>query len=182
MKFRFLNGGIAQREGLQSGKWSVVVATGPFTLDPGVTQRVAFAVAGGADSTAFLAHGDSAQSWYDRCVGIDEGIRVSVLSPMTGINVRPNPTAGPIRIAYQVRIPGRVTISLVDAAGRVRAKVLEGHAASGVVSWQPRGLGPGVYFVKLDTGAETVVAKLLLLGPVAHGSGFEQRTASDERP
>ena len=170
MKSRILNGGIVQQASDHSGDWAVAVASGPIELCPGLTRRVAFAIAAGTDSLVFLANCDSAQNWYDRFVGLEERTPSQDLGLQnTGcrLQIVPNPASGPLRIAYETRGPGPVSVAVLDVTGRKVATLLEAQAASsgrkGNVLWHPRNLSPGVYFVKLDAGALKSVAKLLVL-------------------
>jgi hypothetical protein len=162
-KFRFLNGTIVQRNSNRAYDWSVVNSVGPFDLAVGGTYRFAVAFVGGADENTARANADSAQSWYDRNVGIFEGPRQPQVAK--ALELVPNPFTGRTSIRYQVRVPGRVRISAVDVAGRVVANLLDGDAPAGrgELVWQPRGIANGVYFVKLETPDGKVTQRALLV-------------------
>jgi hypothetical protein len=164
MKFRMLNGAITQSATDHTADWSLAVATGPIELSSGMTRRVAFAVVGGTDSLSFLANCDSAQSWYDAHVGIEErGSATQAKQPV--FSVMPNPCAGPLNVSYQVRRSGRVTIELFDASGRKTATLLDQvlPAGTGRLAWDSRGVSKGVYFLRLAADGEVFGSKLLLV-------------------
>lgn len=73
---------------------------------------------------------------------------------------RPNPTAGPICFAVRLPEPGRVRVSVVDAAGRRVAVVLDRvfPAGTSVQQWRPSEgfrarLASGVYYLTLESAA-----------------------------
>jgi hypothetical protein len=84
---------------------------------------------------------------------------------------RPNPFRPGTRIEYAVAQPGRVRLVLYDARGaRVRSLVLDdAHPAGGAtVAWDGRddggrSLPSGLYFCRLEAGAQTSTRKLLLV-------------------
>ncbi len=163
-KFRFLNGTIVQRSSNRSYDWSVVTSVGPFDLAVGQTQRFAVAFVGGSDENVCRAHADSAQSWYDRTVGIAEGPR-PVQPRAQQLELVPNPFTGRTLVSFALPTAGRVRVAAFDATGREVARIFDGTAPAGrsVVAWQPRGLAGGVYFIKLaGPGLETTQRALLL--------------------
>jgi hypothetical protein len=159
MKYRFLNGTLRFATSNRNYDWSIVTATGPFDLAAGGSQRVAFAMLGGTDSTTFNANSDSAQSWYDRMAGIFEE---SVQGPTPGfsfIRLAPNPFTNATRISYVLPSAGRLTIRAYDASGRMVADVFDQElkAGSGALNWSPHELPGGIYFLKatLPQGVQT---------------------------
>jgi len=168
MKYRILSGAISEANSDRTADWSVGVATGPVDIGAGSTRRVAFAVVGGSDSLAFLANCDSAQSWYNLHVGIEESATAQQLKPLA-FSLSPNPCAGPLKISYQVKQAGRVSIELFDATGRKTASLLDRVMPAGSYSATFGNLrsafriAEGVYFLKLSTGNEVYCSKLLLV-------------------
>lgn len=72
----------------------------------------------------------------------------------------PNPTAGPICFAVRLAEPGRVRVSVVDAAGRRVATVLDREFSAGtsIQQWRPSEgfrarLASGVYYLTLESAA-----------------------------
>ncbi|MEO0107824.1 MAG: hypothetical protein ABIK62_01445 [candidate division WOR-3 bacterium] len=164
MKFRILNGGMNRLVSDRFANWSVAVAVGPFELCPGTSRRVAFALVGGPDTVLFHANCDSAQSWYDRFVAIDEGTPTVVRTGGSWLSAGPNPCSGKLRVSYQVRVPGPVRLALFDRAGRRQREILCRPVAGsrGSLVLGLGGLAPGVYFLELVAGNERVTTKILL--------------------
>ncbi len=82
----------------------------------------------------------------------------------------PNPLRGTTEIAYVVDRPGRISLSLFAASGRVIRVLVREHAAAGryAVTWDGRDAGgerlpSGVYFYALDGVGEAGARKMLLL-------------------
>jgi len=79
----------------------------------------------------------------------------------------PNPTTGTARIDYTLGRPGRLEVSVVDAAGAVVAELepIESSTASGAVSVDlaTLGLPAGVYTVALTSGAWSWSDRIVLV-------------------
>jgi hypothetical protein len=78
------------------------------------------------------------------------------------LTVIPNPVAGSALVNYSVPAAGPLRLSLYDAAGR-RVRVLaagSGQAGSWSVRLDSRGLRAGVYFCRLEAGAERKTARV----------------------
>jgi hypothetical protein len=94
-------------------------------------------------------------------VGLDG--RVATTSP-ANLKVRPNPVRSRAAVEYSTTHAGRVTVTVVDVAGRVRAVLLD--------QWQPAGdhslpslgrqLTPGMYLVTLKAGALRATARCVV--------------------
>ncbi|MEO0081181.1 MAG: C25 family cysteine peptidase [candidate division WOR-3 bacterium] len=162
MKWRFLNGTVVQPNSNRAYDWSVCVSVGPFNLPVGASQRFAFAFCGGADGAQARAHADSAQSWYDRSVGLAEGPVRPGTSPHR-VRIQPNPVTDRALVRYHAGQAGLVRISLSDATGRTIATLFSGMAGPGPNEfvWDPGRLAAGVYFLRLEapdvSGFERVV-------------------------
>jgi hypothetical protein len=163
-KFRFLNGTIVQRASTRSYDWSLVTSIGPFDLAVGQTQRFAVAFVGGTSEADCGVNADSAQSWYDRTVGVAEAPRVAEPKRLR-LDLAPNPFTGRTMINFALAAPGRARVAAFDATGREVAVLFDGEAGAGrnTVAWQPQGLASGVYFIKLaGPGFEQTQRALLL--------------------
>jgi len=86
------------------------------------------------------------------------------------LQASPNPAAGCARIAYELGASGAVRIGVFDAAGRQVRVLWNGWQMAGahVLPWDGRNddgaaVGPGVYFVRVDTGREADSRKLIVL-------------------
>jgi hypothetical protein len=142
-----------------------MVSAGPFDLGPGETHRVAYAVVGGSSVSDFLVNAESAQSWYDHnLVGVSEK-SAAPRRVVPALSIAPNPFAGATRIAYMMPQPGNLSIKVYDAAGRHIATLFEDKvsAGSGTVTWKPKNVAKGVYFVRASLNDNTVVQKVMLV-------------------
>lgn len=159
MKFRILNGTIVQRNSNRNYDWSVAVSVGPFNLNPGETQRVAFAFVGGTSAADFETNADSAQSWFDSNVGIADEKGASEPRGIPGISCIPNPFAHTVLVNYHLAQAGRVRAEVFDVTGRSVATLFDQVMEPGKLEfrWDAGYLASGVYLLRLDspTGSET---------------------------
>jgi subtilisin family serine protease len=165
MKYRFLNGALHEDQSNRSYDWSVVVSAGPFDLGPGETHRVAYAVVGGSNTSDYLVNSDSAQSWYDHnLVGISEQPS-SLRTPQYALHIAPNPFSKTTRISYMMPQPGRLSIKVFDASGRLTTTLFEDKVGAGIgaINWRPGNVAKGVYFVRACLNDDTVVQKVMLV-------------------
>ncbi|HEX8386054.1 MAG TPA: T9SS type A sorting domain-containing protein [Rubricoccaceae bacterium] len=67
----------------------------------------------------------------------------------------PNPARGPVRVGYRVSVSGPVRVEVFDVQGRRVASLVDGEAGPGahVATWVPDGLAPGLYVVRMRSGA-----------------------------
>jgi hypothetical protein len=165
MKFRFLNGAIVQRNSSHNYDWSICTSVGPFDLPAGQTYRCAFAFVGGTSAANFAENADSAQSWYDNLLGVNERAGVSRTRGATSLTCVPNPFARSVQIRYSVPVAGRVRAQVFDVSGRAVALLADGMAAAGKVEtvWKPGYLANGVYLLKVTMPYGTMSEKLMLL-------------------
>jgi hypothetical protein len=82
----------------------------------------------------------------------------------------PNPFNPMTRIAFGLSAPGRVSLRIYDASGRLVRTIVEENRSAGhyVEIWDGRGvrgeeMASGVYFYRLDTGVFTERRKMILL-------------------
>jgi hypothetical protein len=78
----------------------------------------------------------------------------------------PNPSAAGIRYGIALSEPQRVSLRVVDIAGRRVADLIEGRLPAGThdFAWEPRReLSSGVYFLVLEAGARRETQRLVLL-------------------
>lgn len=66
----------------------------------------------------------------------------------------PNPSATAATIEYEITVPGRVRLALIDQLGREVRVLVEGERPAGVhrVALDAQYLVPGMYFVRLEAG------------------------------
>ncbi len=79
----------------------------------------------------------------------------------------PNPARGRASLDIQLASPSAVELGIYDVQGRLVQVLVQARLPAGrhSVAWNAAdvGLGPGVYFLRLDAGAEPVVRKVTLL-------------------
>lgn len=82
-----------------------------------------------------------------------------------GLDAWPNPSAGPVTVRYVTTRPGPVRIEAFDLLGRRVAVVEHAVRAPGTrhVTWQPDGLPPGVYVLRLDAPGFRAVRPVALV-------------------
>ena len=163
-KLAFMDGTVSVPQSYVTYDWSICVAAGPFDLPVGARQRVAYAVVGGSDVNSFLVNCDSAQSWYDGHVGIvtpppDAGYLASRFS------VSPNPLTGAACIRYAMPTAGRLSIKVYDINGREVASLIDGPVAAGAgtLTWTPRNIANGLYFVRAQVLDQKLVQKVMVV-------------------
>jgi hypothetical protein len=77
----------------------------------------------------------------------------------------PNPFNPSTTITYQLTKSGRIRLTVLNVLGQEVATLVheEQSAGSHSVSWNASGIASGVYFYQLESEAQTVVKKLVLL-------------------
>lgn len=77
----------------------------------------------------------------------------------------PNPTSGPLTLAFTLPKAGVVRLALYDLLGREVAVLLNGPRAAGphAAAFDATGLAPGVYVVRLTAGGEAVTWRLTVV-------------------
>ena len=79
------------------------------------------------------------------------------------LSVSPNPGRGPARVSFGIGKPARVRLRVLDAAGRVAARPVDGRLPPGEHVFRDLGLNPGVYLVELTlNGDDRYSTKLVL--------------------
>jgi hypothetical protein len=93
----------------------------------------------------------------------------STLRPGLG-HPSPNPAASISRVAYRVATPGHVALRVYNVQGQLVRNLVDSEAPAGEYSaaWDGRDrtgarVGPGVYFFRLESGADSWREKLILL-------------------
>ncbi len=161
-KWRFLNATISLPNSNRAYDWSMCTSVGPFDLSVGSSYRHAVAFVGGTSGANIRENADSAQSWYDRNVGIFEEPR----TPQAGklVRIEPNPFTGATRVSYQVPQAGRVRISASDIAGRTVATLFDAEVKAGrlELTWRPEKLASGVYFLRFDSPDALTTERVIL--------------------
>jgi flagellar hook assembly protein FlgD len=81
----------------------------------------------------------------------------------------PNPTAGPVRLAYELAATAPTRIDIYDGSGRLMRTLSEGQRPAGhyTATWDRRGnsghsVSAGTYFCRLSAGSESRTIRLVL--------------------
>jgi hypothetical protein len=84
-------------------------------------------------------------------------------------NISPNPTPGPCRLSFTLAVDGPVSVALIDTAGRIVRRLLDGPHPAGEYSlkWDGRDdagreLPAGVYFTHVTTNDGTTTGRVVL--------------------
>ena len=137
-------------------------------------------------STQYLDRSAESGRTYSYYLGVweGEGVDETMFGPLTltfappaspavhALSVWPNPSRGLLNITFLAKQAGaRFRLALYDVHGRFVREVASGEAtgAPATVAWEvPRdlraGVGPGIYFVAMESEGERVERKVLLLG------------------
>jgi len=77
----------------------------------------------------------------------------------------PNPFTYEMTIKYQLAQEGNVSLRIYNIKGALVKTVLNVRNSVGIhtVRWQPKGLTPGLYFVKFQSGRNSSVQKIMLI-------------------
>ena len=76
----------------------------------------------------------------------------------------PNPTAGQLTTTFTLERPAEVTVSLLDLMGRPVRQLFRGQLGQGAqsVEGQVSGLPTGTYFLRLTSGAESAIRRIVV--------------------
>lgn len=125
-----------------------IVSTGPFSLSPGDSVVVAFALLAGTELGDLQASAAAAQIKYDLLTGLDESNASGIISA----NAWPNPSSGMITIPVYLKDASRITIAVYDPTGRLVESKEMGQLIAGEHSFNVdlNGLAGGLYFYRLS--------------------------------
>ncbi|MBD3334342.1 MAG: M6 family metalloprotease domain-containing protein [Candidatus Eisenbacteria bacterium] len=164
-KLGFLHGsdsGHSVPQAPEADDYSLLISAGPFSLAPGDSNEVAFAIIGGESLSDFLANAEQSQRIYLETVRSPAeaaearrgAIREAALLPNL-----PNPFRRATQVRFRLARRAPVEIAVYDARGR-RVRMLEsGLLQAGTHSriWdgrdhRGRSVASGVYFLRLGVG------------------------------
>ena len=158
-KFSFLNGTIRLSGATRAYDYSICVSSTPFNLASHAKQRVAYAIIGGTDSLKAKEHSDSAQSWYDREVKVEE-TKSQKLETRHDFKIWSNPAKSDVRLQITHVANKDLKIRIYDITGKL-VKDMSRSIVAGV--WFGVSLNPGIYFVRLETEAAMVTKKVVVV-------------------
>lgn len=149
---------------------SMVMANGPYQLQPGDSCEVAFALLAGLNNYELFAAADNAVKIWD---SIKNPTSVETTLPI-GLFLEqnyPNPFSSGLHgnamtsIQYTLPSTGLVRLEILDAYGRALSTLVNQHQSLGTytVSFLADQLPSGIYFAKLTFGNTTVMRKMVYL-------------------
>ena len=147
-----IDGSLLVERSEDGGDW---VEWGEITPANGVAQLVDPGVAPG-------------KRYGYRLVGAEAAayVQIPVGPPRLALAIAPNPARGDLLLALGVDRAAPISITLLDIQGRaLRTQVLDGLAPGvHLVNVTPsRHLRPGLYFVRLERGADVITRRVTLL-------------------
>jgi subtilisin-like proprotein convertase family protein len=100
---------------------------------------------------------------------VDEGSGTGIPTKESLINfglepIRPNPFNQEAIVGFRIAAPGHVRVSVFNQLGQLVGIVADEELPEGVHErlWQPSGLAPGTYFIRLESGGMISVRKAVL--------------------
>jgi hypothetical protein len=157
-KWDWISGGFKRT---QAGPTDIhqVISSGPYTLSPGATKVVAFALVAGDSSLANIQqNADAAKARWQKMVdnlkvGIEDNIAASPVTYQLTQNY-PNPFNPSTTLQFQVPKRSFVSLKVFDVLGRELATLVNEERLAGIyrVTWDASKLPSGVYFYRLRAG------------------------------
>jgi hypothetical protein len=171
-KIRFLNGSLQVLSGTMQKDWSALVSHGPFSLAPGETDSVAYAVIGATNLGDLQVRADSARSSFGwEWTSVEEGTPDEPMPSVLALfQNEPNPVGNGTRIRYALGARGRTTLALYNVAGQLVRTVVDEIQNPGphAVEWNGRDsrgepTANGVYFYRLTTPERSLTRRMVVI-------------------
>lgn len=140
--------------------WRIILSCGPYTIPPGATQTLTYALVAGMTLEELCANADAALAGSE--IGPRPALRVSSAFNL-GRNY-PNPVTGETTIAFTCPVSARVELAVYDLAGRRIATLTDAIYQEGTydVTWRPEAVAPGVYVYAMEAAGERIVKTLVV--------------------
>ena len=86
-------------------------------------------------------------------------------APGRWLSLSPNPAGGTVQFAVQLPVAGELLLEVFDLAGQRVAMLTRGARSAGLhrLSWDARGVAPGMFFARLRSGAHAETRRLLIV-------------------
>jgi serine protease len=139
-----------------------VTSSGPFTIAPGDSIQVAFALIGG-DSLSDLQNSAShAQILYD---GLLAGIREQPQAEFASLNAFPNPASGLTQVDLTNATEITAELALYDMQGKKVALLYNGllHSGTHRFSFSVSDLPAGMYLIRLSSASGSISRKVSVI-------------------
>lgn len=106
-------------------------------------------------------------AWIDNIIfpPFNNSIGIIETPGVVSFGLYPNPTNGPVTIAYNLEEQSDVAISITDAQGRLVQSVQQNtsyNAGEHTATWNPNGLAAGIYFVNLNVNGKNTVQRVVV--------------------
>jgi len=147
-----------------------IVGSGPFTLAPGDSVQVAFALVGGFSLNDIYANAATARQLFDQptsVFGDDGGSRPTRFSLHQNY---PNPFNPTTTIAFDLPVATELTLDIFNALGQKVTTLHDGYlmAGSHSIEWDATDrsgsrVASGLYFYRLTTADNSETRKMMLL-------------------
>jgi hypothetical protein len=145
--------------------YRVLIATGPYTLNPGDSIYTAMTFAVGDSMDGLEQAVDEMASWYEQNIlavispGLVTPAQYSLGQP------RPNPFNSSTILTYELRAASMVTLAVWDTQGRLVETLVDGWKSAGSHSatFDGSGLTSGVYLYRLAAGSYKATGKMVLM-------------------
>lgn len=148
------------------GDVAQVVSSGPFSINPGDSVRVAFAIAGGMNKQELDLAIQNARLKYQQILSSNENDITFTPTEFKLFQNYPNPFNPSTNISWQQPENGFVSIRLFNSLGEQLDTIVEGYFESGTHSTFYNihcTLPSGVYFYQLRSGEFIQTKKMILL-------------------
>lgn len=136
-----------------------VVSTGPFTITPGDSVTVAFALIAGSELSDIINSAALAQLQYDQVTGIKNNEM-----PSSNLYLYPNPATDEITVSFMLDKTSEVTMEIYDLSGRVIYTGNSETEQAGMVSSRinTSKITSGYYLLKVTAGNRSISEKLII--------------------
>jgi hypothetical protein len=163
VQFKFMNGTYSAATTNRAYDWSTCNSAGPFTIAPGASRVVAFAILGGDNLSDLQVNADTAYQRYWNWPGVEEQGQEEVIA--TGIHIYPVISRGqPYYVSYAFNKETPVNVSVYDISGRlVTCKNWGMINGTGELQVDLKSAPQGIYFVQVKAGTILNTAKIIKL-------------------
>jgi hypothetical protein len=154
-KWDWISGGFKKT---QAGPTDIhqVISSGPYTLGPGFTKVIAFALVAGDSSLANIRQNADAAKARWQTIAKTVGIGDNAATPARYQLAQnyPNPFNPSTTLQFQVPQKSFVSLKVFDLLGRELASLVNEERQAGIyrVTWDASKLPSGVYFYRLQAG------------------------------
>lgn len=165
IQYQFMNGGYSFHNDFGPLDYSVVVSAGPYTLNPGDSVKVAFAVVGGTSESEIITNAQNAYAVYHDSTLVSVTETWNSSPKMYALRLFPNPVSDIGRIVFSLPRKDYVDLSLYDVSGRRVRNLFNGNVEPGIYSLKFKAgeLREGVYFLRIKTSSTDKTVKAIVI-------------------